>query len=232
MPVFQLTEELIFPPPRFAEPDGLLAVGGDLRCERLLVAYAMGIFPWFSEGDPVLWWSPDPRMILLPEEFHLSRSLRRVLRKHEFNVTVDQAFDEVIRACAEPGGPGRDSTWITPAMIEAYSELHRTGFAHSVECWQHDRLAGGLYGVSLGGCFFGESMFTRASNASKVAFAALVAQIREWGFTLIDCQVANPHLETLGAREIPRDQFLEHLDAALESPTRRGSWKLNTSFPC
>ena len=176
MPVFLLDKDLVFPPPDLADEGGLLAIGGDLSEKRLLLAYRMGIFPWYSEGDPLLWWSPDPRLILLPEEFHVSRRLARVIRQGVFRITMDEAFGSVIRACAETprhdqgsrGSPARPGTWITGEMVEAYCRLHAAGYAHSVECWREDELAGGLYGVSLGNCFFGESMFSRASDASKV----------------------------------------------------------------
>ncbi len=223
MPVFQLTDALIFPPPVLAE-DGLLAVGGDLSEDRLLLAYRTGIFPWYSEEEPILWWSPDPRLILIPDEFHASRRLDRLVRQGVFSVTFDTAFDRVIEACGQAPRPGQDGTWITPEMREAYIGLHESGYAHSVECWQGEALAGGLYGVSLGRCFFGESMFSTMPNASKVALAALVRRLRSWSFDLIDCQVYTPHLCSLGAREIPREAFLEWLDASVQWETRRGKW--------
>lgn len=224
MPLFRLSRELTFPPPALALPDGLLAVGGDLSVDRLLVAYRSGIFPWYSEGDPILWWSPDPRMLLFPHEFHLSRRVQRVIKQSAFDVRMDTAFADVITACAVIRGPRRTSTWITPAMRRAYIALHELGYAHSVETWQNDVLVGGLYGVSLGACFFGESMFSRETNASKVATAALVAQIRRWSFPFVDCQVYNDHLARLGAREVPRAQFLGLLERALAAETRRGAW--------
>ncbi len=219
MPVFRLTNDLIFPPVYLADPDGLLAVGGDLSVERLLLAYRSGIFPWYSEGEPVLWWSPNPRLVLYPDEFHVSKSLRRALRSGAFSVTFDHAFDAVIQNCAGARGPGRTGTWITRAMIKGYSRLHRAGYAHSVETWQDGRLVGGLYGVALGTCFFGESMFSDVSNASKVALATLVARLKDYGYTLIDCQVRTDHLVSLGAREITRKAFLEHLDKAVGPAT-------------
>lgn len=226
MPVFRLTEELVFPPPHLAE-DGLLAIGGDLRQERLLLAYRSGIFPWYSEGEPILWWSPDPRIILLPDEFHAARRLQRVIKQGVFRVTLDTAFEEVIRSCATAPRKGQPGTWITRAMQKAYCALHHAGYAHSIECWQNDELAGGLYGVSLGACFFGESMFSRIPNASKVALATAVAQFKRWGIGLIDCQVSNEHLSRLGAREIPRSRFLKLLEHALRAGTRRGLWRLD-----
>ena len=227
MPLFRLTGDLVFPPPHLAIEDGLLAVGGDLSVERLLLAYRSGIFPWFSEGDPLLWWSPDPRMVLLPEELHVSRSLQRVLKKGEFEVTFDTAFEPVIHACAEARGPKRDGTWITTEMEEAYCALHDAGYAHSVECWKDGELAGGLYGVSLGACFFGESMFSHTANASKAAFVRLVQQVQTWGYTLIDCQMHTPHLARFGAHEIPRKRFLALLREGLNADTRMGPWSFD-----
>jgi leucyl/phenylalanyl-tRNA--protein transferase len=218
MPVFQLTEELAFPSPELAEPGGLLAVGGDLSQKRLLLAYSMGIFPWYSGGSPILWWSPDPRLVLFPGELKVSRSLRQKIKKGVFEVTVDAAFEEVIRLCAEVHGNRDGDTWITPEMKEAYIALHRLGFAHSVESRRNGELVGGLYGVALGGAFFGESMFTLAADASKVALAALVERLAGWGFELIDCQVFTPHLMSLGAREVPRSEFLEALARAIGKP--------------
>ena len=224
MPIFRLTRELAFPPPSLSMPDGLLAIGGDLSVERLLLAYRSGIFPWFSEGDPILWWSPDPRMLLFPGEFHLSRRLERTIRQGVFEVRMDTAFEPVVAACADARGPRRDSTWITRDMQTAYSRLHREGYAHSVETWQDNELVGGLYGVSIGACFFGESMFSRVSDASKVATAALVRQVTRWDFPFIDCQLHNPHLERLGAREVPRAEFLHLLHQHAGRDTRRGPW--------
>jgi leucyl/phenylalanyl-tRNA--protein transferase len=226
MPVFELTADIIFPPPELAEDNGLLAIGGDLSESRLLLAYSMGIFPWYSEDDPLLWWSPDPRLVLFPEELKLSRSLKQTIRKGAFSVTIDTAFEAVVRACAEMHTKKDGGTWITREMIESYARLHRSGYAHSVECWAGDELAGGLYGVSLGSAFFGESMFAKKSNASKVAFAALVRQLKAWNFSLIDCQVTTPHLISLGAREISRAEFMELLEAALGMPTLKGKWTL------
>ncbi len=223
MPVFRLDERLVFPPPELAE-EGLLAVGGDLSPERLLLAYAMGIFPWYEEGQPILWHSPDPRLVLRAAELHVSRSLGRTLRRGTFRITFDAAFGRVIDACAAAGRPGQQGTWITAEMRRAYKRLHRLGYAHSAEAWQGDRFAGGLYGVSLGGAFFGESMFAHAPDASKAVFVTLVRRLQLWGITLIDCQVATEHLERFGAREWPRERFLAELAQALELPTRRGSW--------
>ncbi|MEN8256817.1 MAG: leucyl/phenylalanyl-tRNA--protein transferase [Thermodesulfobacteriota bacterium] len=221
--IFKLSEELLFPPPMLARDDGLLAVGGDLSVERLLLAYSLGIFPWYSEGDPLLWWSPDPRLVLVPSEFHCSRRLSRTLRQGVFRVTFDQAFSQVIEGCAAPR-PGHDGTWIVPEMQEAYIRLHEEGWAHSVECWQGDKLVGGLYGVSLGGFFFGESMFSEMANSSKVALASLAGQLEAWGFDLIDCQMHTSHLVRLGAREISGQEFSRLLQASLKKTTRRGNW--------
>ncbi|HWP57321.1 MAG TPA: leucyl/phenylalanyl-tRNA--protein transferase [Candidatus Acidoferrales bacterium] len=224
MPVYRLIKEVVFPPPEEAHPSGLLAIGGDLSSERLLTAYRSGIFPWYSEGQPILWWSPDPRVVIELGEFHVSRRLAQKLRQGRFTVTFDRAFARVIRACASVPRKGQNGTWITRAMIEAYTRLHREGYAHSAESWLNGELAGGVYGVSLGRCFFGESMFFRVSDASKVAFAALVERLRAWEFDLLDAQVMNPHLAALGAKEIPRRVFLQRLKDALRYPTVIGSW--------
>ena len=228
MPVFQLTDALLFPPPRLAREDGLLAVGGDLTPERLILAYSQGIFPWYSEGEPILWWSPAPRLILLPEEFHCSRRLGRQLRQGLFRVTMDKAFTEVVAGCASEGERDEKGTWILPEMSAAYQTLHQLGFAHSVECWQEDELAGGLYGIALGGIFFGESMFSRAANSSKVALAHLCGQLAAWGFVCLDCQMRTPHLLRLGAREVSREAFEELLDQGLTLPSRPGPWRFDT----
>ena len=225
MPIFQLTEEIVFPPVDLAEPDGLLAVGGDLSEDRLLAAYSLGIFPWYSEGSPLLWWSPDPRMVLFPEELKVSRRLERVIRREEFQVTFDRAFAETVRNCAEVHHAGSGGTWITAEMAEAYVCLHRLGRAHSVEVWQSGELAGGLYGISLGGVFCGESMFTLRPNASKVAFVTLVRRLGERGFSLIDCQMKTAHLASFGAREVPRSDFVELLGKAMETRPGEGRAK-------
>jgi len=224
MPVFQLSERNIFPSPEYAEEDGLLAVGGDLNEERLLLAYSEGIFPWYSEGTPILWWSPDPRLILLPGELKVSRSLRQTIKRGMYHVTMDRAFDEVIENCASIRRKEGEGTWITTEMISAYVRLHNSGFAHSVESWYREELAGGLYGVSLGGVFFGESMFTKRHDASKVAFVKLVQQLKEWDFRLVDCQVTTGHLKRFGAREVTRVEFMRRLRKALQGPHRHGRW--------
>ncbi len=226
MPIHRLRREVAFPDPALAEPDGLLAVGGDLSPERLLAAYAAGIFPWFSEGMPILWWSPDPRLVLDPAALHVPASLRRTLRRGRYRVTSDLAFDRVVRRCAERERPGQDGTWITAEMIAAYVRLHRLGFADSFEAWDGDALAGGLYGVSLGAAFFGESMFADRPDASKVAFVRAVEWLAGAGIDLVDAQVRTDHLLRFGAREIPRREFLERLRQALRRPTRRGTWTL------
>ncbi len=220
-----LEHDTPFPPVQSAleDPNGLLAAGGDLSSGRLLEAYRHGIFPWFSEGDPILWWSPDPRMILVPAELKISRSLAKTLRNRSYEARFDYAFDAVIAGCAAPrkGEPG---TWISGAMVEAYRNLHRLGYAHSVETWIDGDLAGGLYGVALGRVFFGESMFSHARDASKIALAALVAHLESAGFGLIDCQMRTRHLETLGAREIPRRRFSRLLQELIHYPHSPGSW--------
>ncbi len=221
--IFQLTDELLFPPPYLAREDGLLAVGGDLSVERLLLAYSMGIFPWYSAEDPLLWWSPDPRMVLFPNQFHCSRRLSRTIRQGVFQVSFDEDFAGVIAGCAAPRA-AEEGTWIVAEMQEAYIRLHEEGWAHSVECRLDGELVGGLYGVSLGGCFFGESMFSRQTNASKVAMAALVDLLLGWDFDLIDCQMQTPHLASLGAREISGQDFSSLLAESTERSPRKGRW--------
>jgi leucyl/phenylalanyl-tRNA--protein transferase len=231
MPVYRIPRRNLFPDPRQAEPDGLIGVGGDLEPGRLVLAYSMGIFPWYSEGDPILWFSPDPRMIFEPGGVHVGRSLRKRLRRGDYRVTMDTAFAEVIRACALVPRPGQPGTWITGDMQRAYTALHRLGLAHSVEVWRGDALVGGLYGVSLGGMFAGESMFSTASDASKVAFVHLARQLERWGFTLIDAQLHTDHLARMGGFAIPRDDYLERLEEALSAPTRQGPWALDDQAP-
>jgi leucyl/phenylalanyl-tRNA---protein transferase len=209
-----------FPPLETAlrEPNGLLAAGGDLQPERLLAAYRHGCFPWYQEGQPLLWWSPDPRTVLFPNELHVSRSLRKRMRHGDYQVTFDKAFTEVIQGCAGPRSYA-DGTWITTPMQDAYIRLHEMGVAHSVEVWQQGQLVGGLYGLAMGELFFGESMFSRATDASKVGFVTLVERLREWGFALIDCQMPTRHLESFGARSIPRAAFAEALAMHLDRPS-------------
>ena len=225
MPVYQLIPEVsLFPPTEEAEGDGLLAVGGDLTKERLLAAYSKGIFPWYEAGQPILWWSPDPRLVLIPEELKISRSLRKALRKQQFEIRFDSAFQQVIKACADIRIQKGEGTWIIPEMQQAYTELHQCGFAHSVESWLDGELAGGLYGISLGRCFFGESMFSTRNDSSKVALVALVEFSKQVGIKMIDCQMTTSHLLSLGAREIKRKVFLQNLKIHLEEPTLKGSW--------
>jgi leucyl/phenylalanyl-tRNA---protein transferase len=214
-----------FPPISKAlkSPNGLLCAGGDLSPERIVEAYRHGIFPWYSEGEPILWWSPDPRMVLLPEELKVSRSLRKTLAKDVYETRVDTAFRAVIEACAEPRA-GQSGTWIVPEMVEAYVRLHELGFAHSVESWQEGTLVGGLYGIALGAAFFGESMFARATDASKVALVRLVERLRAGGCRVIDCQQATGHLASLGAREIPRTRFAQLLRESIQYPPTGARW--------
>ena len=209
-----------------AEPDGLLAIGGDLRPERLLEAYRMGIFPWYSEGDPILWWSPAPRLVLFPDEFHLPRRLSREIRRNTFTLKADTAFRQVIEQCARIRTELGQGTWITDDMIEAYCLLHEVGFAHCIECWENTDLVGGLYGVGLGRMFFGESMFSRVSNSSKLALHALVRHARQTGIEMIDCQMKTQHLVRLGAREITRKEFHNELRRLLAHPEPQKKWRL------
>lgn len=223
-------DDLTFPPVKQATPEGLLAIGGDLRPARLLEAYRHGIFPWYSEGQPILWWAPDPRTVLFPHKLHVSRSLKRSLRPGLFTVTLDTCFREVVRHCAAPRPQYPEGgTWITPAMVEAYVLLHEQGHAHSVEAWRESVLVGGLYGVAVGCAFFAESMFTKVDDASKVALVALVRQLHTWDFRIIDCQQSSPHVLRLGAEEIPREEFVTHVDAAVKLPNRRGRWHFDNN---
>ena len=207
MPIFALDQQLLFPPVHLAEPDGLLAMGGDLSEERLLLAYRNGIFPWY-EGDTPLWWSPDPRFVLFPHELKVSKSMRSLLRQQKFDFTINKAFPEVIRACRKTPRPGYDGTWINDEVERSYTRLHLKGYAHSAEAWENGELVGGLYGIRMGSFFFGESMFSRQSNASKYAFILYVQQLASEGVSLIDCQVYTEHLESLGARMMPRAEFV------------------------
>jgi leucyl/phenylalanyl-tRNA--protein transferase len=226
MPVYRLGKALRFPSPDEAEPDGLLAVGGDLSVERLLLAYRSGIFPWPVEDLPLVWWSPDPRFVLYPDRFHVPKSLERVVRKAPYAITYDRDFAAVIQGCRRTPRPGQPGTWITPAMVRAYERLHAAGHAHSVEAWSEDqRLVGGLYGVAIGGCFFGESMFAIEPDASKCAFVDLVRRLIGSGCALIDCQVHTDHLERFGAIDVPRERFLQDLAAALAVVAQPGPWE-------
>jgi len=214
-----------FPPVEQAlsQPNGLLAAGADLSPERLLEAYRRGIFPWFSPGDPILWWSPDPRMVLFPDEFKISKSLRKTLIKGQYEIRCDSAFEQVMRACSMPR-EGQNGTWIQEDMIAAYVRLHHMGFAHSIETWMDGELAGGLYGVSIGRMFYGESMFSLKTDASKIALACLTSQLKRWNFGMIDCQMNTPHLASLGAREIPRKEFLMRLQELIHYPNLSSPW--------
>ena len=232
MPIFRLGREVAFPHPEESDPSGLLAVGGDLSPERLLLAYASGIFPWYSDDQPILWHSPDPRSVLCPAELHVPRSLAKTIRRGRFEVRLDTAFEPVIRGCAEAARPGEGGgTWITPDMLDAYCELHRLGFAHSAEAYADGQLVGGLYGVSLGSIFFGESMFAHVADASKVAFVALVHQLARWQVDLIDCQQQTRHLARFGAVLWSRSCYLEALARCMKRPTRRGAWRFDPEEP-
>lgn len=228
LPDEPLPDRHSFPPVDQADPNGLLAIGGDLSPERLLTAYSQGIFPWYGE-PPILWFSPDPRAVLPLSRLHVARRLRRTLRQGRFAFTLDGAFGQVIRACANARRREGGGTWITPEMIEAYTRLHELGIAHSIEAWRDGALLGGVYGVSLGAAFFAESMFHRERDASKAALCALVWQLEAWRFELFDCQVSSPHLIRLGAEEWPRPRFVAALHQALAKPTRRGRWQLDAS---
>lgn len=233
MPIHLLDERIVFPRPRDADPDGLLAVGGGLEPERVLLAYASGIFPWPAEGYPLLWHSPDPRFVLPTAELRVPKSLNRILNRGTYRVTLDRAFTSVIRRCAEVPRDGQRGTWITEELLSAYVELHHLGYAHSVEVWRGDASepCGGLYGLSLGGAFFGESMFALEPDASKVGFVTLVRALKAFGISLIDAQVHTPHLERFGARPWPRERYLTELKRLLLVPTRRGTWDLDGALP-
>jgi len=224
-------EAASFPPVEQAltEPNGLLAAGGLLTSDWLLTAYRHGIFPWYEQGDPVLWWSPNPRLVLYPNQIHVSRSMRKLLRKTTYVVTVDEVFPQVIAACGAPRD-GSDGTWITPAMQQAYCELHDAGHAHSVEVWDGKELVGGLYGVALGRVFFGESMFSTQPNTSKIALVHLARQLQQWGFVLIDCQVQTGHLETMGAMEISRHEFLRSVKGNVTIKPSAGPWQFDSQL--
>lgn len=224
-----LTSNLSFPPldQALIEPNGLLAAGGDLSPERLLAAYSQGVFPWFNEDDPILWWSPDPRMVLFPAELKVSRSLNKTLRKGGYNICSDSEFSQVMQACAEPR-KGQSGTWIHPQMVAAYVALHELGLAHSVEMWRDDTLVGGLYGIAIGKMFFGESMFSRETDASKIAFVHLVRQLESWEFGMIDCQMKTSHLASFGAREIPRKKFSQQLEKLIIAPAQVGKWQFDS----
>ncbi|OMH32723.1 leucyl/phenylalanyl-tRNA--protein transferase [Motiliproteus sp. MSK22-1] len=223
-------DSIDFPPADLAlrDPNGLLAAGGDLSLPRLVSAYQNGIFPWFDDDQPILWWSPDPRCVLFPDQLYLSKSLRKALRKQDYSVTFDRAFETVITSCSAPRA-STSETWITEDMKQAYAELHHAGFAHSVEVWRNGELVGGLYGIAMGRMFFGESMFSKQRDASKIAFVYLVEQLRTWGYYLIDCQVHSDHLASLGAGEIPRSEFLKILNREINTDVQH-TWHMNWCY--
>lgn len=222
---FLRPDDLYFPPVEDADAEGLIAVGGALSPDWLLLAYECGIFPWFSEGDPIMWWSPDPRFVLKPSEVKVSKSMRPVLRNTAWRFTLDQAFEQVVARCAQVPRPGQDGTWITAEMQAAYTALHRMGMAHSAEAWYNGALIGGLYGVSIGSAFFGESMFSLVPNASKYAFIHLCRWLASKHFSIVDCQIPSDHLRRMGAYELPRTAFLDRIEWAMERPTLRGMWQ-------
>jgi len=224
MSYYFLGDELYFPPVTRASSEGVVAIGGDLSEERLLLAYQSGIFPWFSDGEPIIWWSPDPRFVLYPSKIKIAKSMQQLFRKGAFDVTFDKNFEQVIYNCQKIKREGQKGTWITNEMMDAYCSLHQKGIAHSVEVWQSGTLVGGLYGLSLGNSFFGESMFAKVSNASKYGFITLVKALEKKGFDMIDCQVHTDHLESLGAEYIPRKKFLESLKKSLQKETLQGNW--------
>lgn len=225
MAIYLLTDEVGFPDPHLASDDGLLAMGGDLSPERLILAYASGIFPWYSEGEPILWWSPNPRMVVYPQKFKVSKSLRQLIKRQTFEVRIDTHFEMVIHECAKMERENQEGTWITPEMEAAYLKLHKAGFAHSFETYQKGELVGGLYGISIGKAFFGESMFHQVSNASKVAYYHLVQFALQHDFQVIDAQQETDHLKSLGGELMERSDFLSLLDQVIASPTIRGSWR-------
>ena len=231
VPIFRLSDLPLFPPAELAEPDGLLAIGGDLSPQRLVTAYRAGIFPWYSEGQPILWHSPDPRFVLDPPKLHLPRSLKKIIRRGDYEVRFDTAFAEVITACSRTPRPGQRGTWITRAMKAAYIQLHELGLGHSAEAWKDGKLVGGLYGVSIGDVFFGESMFADAPDASKVAFVVLARWMFAHGVGLIDSQVHTDHLERFGAEDWPRRRYLDRLAELVDHPTRRGRWSIAAGDP-
>lgn len=229
MPVFQLDDDVIFPPVHLASKSGILAIGGDLSPGRLLEAYRRGIFPWYCEDDPIIWWSPDPRFVLFPEELRISRSMKKILRQRIFKITYDHNFLGVVASCQKPRKKEK-GTWITDEMRDAYNALHILGYAHSAEAWHRERLVGGIYGVSLGRCFFGESMFSLMNNASKAALIHLVDALKKLNFEFLDCQVHTAHMETFGARFVPREKFNNLLQNALKYNTLRGNWRYLQEF--
>jgi leucyl/phenylalanyl-tRNA--protein transferase len=234
MPIFRIPRQHIFPDPAMADPNGLLGVGGDLDAHRLVYAYRMGIFPWYSDGQPVLWWSPDPRLVVFPDELHVPRSLGKRIRRGDFTITLDTAFRRVIDACAQKSRPDQPGTWITMEMRDAYVRLHEMGIAHSCEAWDGDVLVGGLYGVAIGRMYCGESMFTDRSDASKIAFVHLTRQLQRWGYPIVDCQVHTEHLARFGAREISRGEYLNQIGDLVdeEASSPLGTWHFDEDFIC
>lgn len=228
MPLFRLSNQLSFPPARLARSDGLLCAGGDLSSQRLVLAYQNGIFPWFSQDEPILWWSPDPRLVLFPENINISKSLRKKIRKNTFKITIDNAFEQTISSCARPRKNSHEGTWLIDEMIDAYIKLHDLGYAHSIETWVNNQLVGGLYGVNFGKSFFGESMFSFKSDASKTALVALANHLKKHSFDLIDCQVTTSHLVNMGACEIPRNLFLDIISQSVTKENRADIWDSTT----
>ena len=230
--IFRIPSQHLFPDPSYADPSGLLGFGGDLEPERLMLAYRMGIFPWYSDGQPILWWSPDPRTVLETEHLHVPRSLGKRIRQRPYRITLDRAFHEVIAGCAAVPRPEQQGTWITDEMREAYLHLHALGYAHSVEAWEGDALVGGLYGVAVGRLYAGESMFALRPDASKIAFVHLVRQLQRWGYPLVDCQVHTMHLERFGAKEVSRATYLARCAELANQPGRLGPWSFDEGFAC
>jgi len=230
MPIFRLSEKLDFPPAHLARSDGLLCIGGDLTARRLILAYENGIFPWFSSSEPLLWWSPDPRLVLFPDRIHISRSLNKKIKKAPFDIRIDNAFEETIQSCALVRKNNNEGTWIVKEMIEAYVMLHNLGYAHSIEAWKNSQLVGGLYGVCIGGCFFGESMFSLESDASKIALVALAEYKKKNRFDLIDCQVTTEHLIYMGAVEISRNNFLNMVNTSVKREMDKNIWDKTISL--
>lgn len=225
MPLFRLSKRLDFPPAWLARSDGLLCIGGDLSSRRLILAYENGIFPWFSKNEPILWWSPDPRLVLFPSDIHVSKSLKKKIRSSQFNITIDNAFEQTIHSCALPRGKGQEDTWLVDEMIDSYLTLHHQGYAHSIETWKNGKLVGGLYGVCLGGSFFGESMFSFDTDTSKLALVSLAKFLDYHGFDLIDCQVTTSHLLSMGATEISRNHFLDIISPSVKRTDIKDIWK-------
>lgn len=230
MPLFRLSEKLEFPPAWLARSDGLLCIGGDLSSKRLVLAYEKGIFPWFSENEPLLWWSPDPRLVLFPENIHISKKLKKKIKRSPFVIKIDNAFEETIRSCAFVRKKRDEGTWIIPEMVAAYTKLHRLGYAHSIEAWNDNKLVGGLYGVCIGGSFFGESMFFFENDASKIALVALANLLKNNNFDLIDCQVTTRHLLDMGAVEISRNSFLDIIQQSVKRKNIKKIWDKDTTL--